>query len=84
MLATRIICSIIPLGLGAGMAIIAFRAITNGYVTPFRMARWNKPDEVYRKNSPFEFWFWIVGYFVFCAGAIIVSILGLLGNIKLR
>lgn len=83
MIVARIVCSLIPLGLGVGMAMIALQAISNGCVAPFRMARWSKPDEVYRRESPFEFWFWVVCYFIFCAGLLVVSILGLLGKIKL-
>lgn len=83
MIITRIVCSFIPLVLGVIMAMVAFRAISNGCVAPFRMARLSKPDEIYRQESPLEFWFWVLVYFACSAGLMLVSILGLLGKIKL-
>lgn len=84
MIITGIVCSFIPLVLGVTMAMVALRAISIGYIAPFRMARINKPDDIYRQESPLEFWFWVLVYFASSFGLMLVSILGLLGKIKLR
>jgi len=84
MLLARVICSILALALGGVLAGIAFQGISRGFIKPFRMGRWGEPEEVYRQDSSLEFWSWIIGYFAFSAAALVISILGLLGKIKLR
>lgn len=84
MLIGKVVCFIIPFVMGVISAAIAFRAISNGFVTPVRMGRWSKPAELDRDKSPFEFWFWVAVYVALCAGMFVFSVKGLHGEIALR
>jgi hypothetical protein len=84
MFLASLVIAIIPLAMGVVLGVIAIRAISAGSVKPFRMQRWDEPDEIERATSPAGFWFWILAYLAFSAGALIFGVLALLGKIKLQ
>ncbi len=81
---TRLVTTLISFALGAGLALYALRAISQGLVKPFRMARWSDPEEVSREEAPASFWVWVLAYFGLSGIAFLVSLLTALGRLKAR
>jgi len=58
----RILCFLIVFAMSVISVAISFQGVSRGYISPWRMQRWKKPDDIYQDDRPFAFWFTFSAY----------------------